>query len=228
MNVLVAAEYGGRVSTWGVTVWPGDSVEQVPAGDTGGLLDLPVRFDEQLHCRKACIGTCSFQHGSRHVHSAHELTVEPASAGTATRAWDNITTVVSSSSRFILLPLSSATNEPSFLGLCATRDFAPARAVKSGNEKGGSRRRSHSVCVVPNNNGGSVFSFLPQRALPEHEALFVTPHGLDLGALCAAAGAGHVRIERADDLVPSDRGRNVEWHAEVQAAVDTALAGGLD
>lgn len=33
VNVMVAAHYGGRVSTWGVTVWPGDTAEEVPPFD---------------------------------------------------------------------------------------------------------------------------------------------------------------------------------------------------
>ncbi len=33
VNVMVAARDGGRVSTWGTTVWPGDTVKKVPAFD---------------------------------------------------------------------------------------------------------------------------------------------------------------------------------------------------
>jgi 2-succinyl-5-enolpyruvyl-6-hydroxy-3-cyclohexene-1-carboxylate synthase len=106
-----------------------------------------------------------------------------------------------------------------------------------------SARRGHdAVFVVPNNDGGVIFSFLPQRALPEFEELFTTPPGLDLASICAAAGAGHARVESANQVVPAietaraaggvhvveipiDREENVRRHAEVHAAVADALHG---
>jgi 2-succinyl-5-enolpyruvyl-6-hydroxy-3-cyclohexene-1-carboxylate synthase len=104
-----------------------------------------------------------------------------------------------------------------------------------------SAARGHdAVFVVPNNDGGAIFSFLEQRGLPEFADLFVTPHGLDLSKVAAGAEARHALVERGADLgptvieasrsggtwiveVPSDRDLNVARHLEVDAAVASAL-----
>jgi 2-succinyl-5-enolpyruvyl-6-hydroxy-3-cyclohexene-1-carboxylate synthase len=101
--------------------------------------------------------------------------------------------------------------------------------------------RGHdAVFVVPNNDGGAIFSFLEQRGLPEFDGLFLTPHGLDLSKVAAGAGARHALVDRGADLaptvleasrsggvwiveVPSDRDVNVARHLEVNAAVASAL-----
>jgi 2-succinyl-5-enolpyruvyl-6-hydroxy-3-cyclohexene-1-carboxylate synthase len=104
-----------------------------------------------------------------------------------------------------------------------------------------SAARGHdAVFVVPNNDGGAIFSFLEQRGLPEFADLFVTPHGLDLSKVAAGAEARHALVERGADFgptvieasrsggtwiveVPSDRDLNVARHLEVDAAVASAL-----
>ena len=57
--------------------------------------------------------------------------------------------------------------------------------------------------VVPNDDGGAIFSMLEQGA-PEHaasfERLFGTPHGTDLASLCAAARVPHLRVTSRPEL----------------------------
>jgi 2-succinyl-5-enolpyruvyl-6-hydroxy-3-cyclohexene-1-carboxylate synthase len=103
------------------------------------------------------------------------------------------------------------------------------------------RRKVAATLVVLNNGGGTVFGFLPQRDLPEFERLFETRHGIDIGAVAAAAGVAHVRVETSADLVPAirtaeeatgihvvevvvDPELNRLAHHRLQASVDSALA----
>ena len=63
--------------------------------------------------------------------------------------------------------------------------------------------RPDLTIVVPNDDGGAIFSMLEQGA-PEHaaqfERLFGTPHGVDLGALCAATRTPHLRVTSRPEL----------------------------
>ena len=99
-----------------------------------------------------------------------------------------------------------------------------------------------ATIVVLNNDGGGIFSFLPQAAHPAHfERLFGTPHGLEFGPVAALYGARYHRAEGWDALregvdagltgrglhiveMRTDRARNVVLHREAWAAVARALA----
>jgi 2-succinyl-5-enolpyruvyl-6-hydroxy-3-cyclohexene-1-carboxylate synthase len=100
-----------------------------------------------------------------------------------------------------------------------------------------------ATIVVVNNNGGGIFSFLPQADQLDpatFETLFGTPTGIDIGAAARLFEASHARpLSRCGfrrDLtraltepglsiveVVTDRARNVTQHRDVWTAVASAL-----
>jgi 2-succinyl-5-enolpyruvyl-6-hydroxy-3-cyclohexene-1-carboxylate synthase len=96
--------------------------------------------------------------------------------------------------------------------------------------------------ILLNNDGGGIFSFLPQAGDAEHfETLFGTPHGLDFRPLAQMYGARYERVESWETFrttvqhgleagglhiveVPTERARNVTLHREIWQAVSAALA----
>jgi 2-succinyl-5-enolpyruvyl-6-hydroxy-3-cyclohexene-1-carboxylate synthase len=106
----------------------------------------------------------------------------------------------------------------------------------------GSRRRDvDAVFVVLDNNGGGIFSFLPQSALDEHfEDLFGAPQDVDVHQLGALYDVGVVDVNHAEELAPaiadaiaaggvrivraaSERHENVRRHRAVLHTVYEAL-----
>ena len=96
--------------------------------------------------------------------------------------------------------------------------------------------------VLLNNDGGGIFSFLPQADEPEHfETLFGTPHGLDFRPAVEMYGGRFQRVATWDAFrtairasfdssgltvveVPTDRARNVALHREIFRTASSAVA----
>jgi 2-succinyl-5-enolpyruvyl-6-hydroxy-3-cyclohexene-1-carboxylate synthase len=101
--------------------------------------------------------------------------------------------------------------------------------------------RLQATIVLLNNDGGGIFSFLPQADYPEHfEQLFGTPHGLDFSRFAEVYGARFSRAETWVDFrcavgqalgtsgisiveMRTQRASNVRLHREVWAAVAAAV-----
>ncbi len=102
-----------------------------------------------------------------------------------------------------------------------------------------------ALCVVvANNDGGGIFSFLPQAQLGEvFEPFFGTPHGLELGTSVRMCGGRHERVSEFEALttavsahcanpsglqvleVPTHRDRNVVEHRRIVAQAASVLHG---
>ncbi|MEZ5176471.1 MAG: 2-succinyl-5-enolpyruvyl-6-hydroxy-3-cyclohexene-1-carboxylic-acid synthase [Acidimicrobiia bacterium] len=105
------------------------------------------------------------------------------------------------------------------------------------------RLQAPLTVVVINNDGGGIFSFLPQRTsavLPDdlYERHWGTPHGFTLIPIATSLGVTAARVERVDQLrdrlndgrqpglveIQTDRSLNAAVHDTIQQAVSVALA----
>ncbi len=102
--------------------------------------------------------------------------------------------------------------------------------------------RLNLTIVLVNNDGGGIFSFLPQAAYPEHfEQLFATPTGLDFSMAVQMYGGQFHRVASWELFrkavsqglhngglhvieISSERSSNVDMHRRLWESVDGALA----
>jgi 2-succinyl-5-enolpyruvyl-6-hydroxy-3-cyclohexene-1-carboxylate synthase len=139
------------------------------------------------------------------------------------------------------------------LGAAASRPGCPTVGLvgdlallhDAGALLGAARRELNCVMVVVDNDGGGIFSFLPQASAladDDFERLFATPHGLDLADLTRLHGLATCEVERIDELdgavragfktramtvivVRTEQRANVRVHDELHAAIAAALDG---
>ncbi|MEV1179183.1 thiamine pyrophosphate-dependent enzyme, partial [Nonomuraea sp. NPDC049784] len=107
----------------------------------------------------------------------------------------------------------------------------------------GPREPRPDLCyVVVNNDGGGIFSLLPQAAVRDpFERVFGTPHGVDLGYVAAATGTPYTLVGDISDLpkalrgegprvveVRTDREENAIVHARLREVAQEAVHSFLD
>ncbi|MCG5213683.1 2-succinyl-5-enolpyruvyl-6-hydroxy-3-cyclohexene-1-carboxylic-acid synthase [Streptosporangium sp. KLBMP 9127] len=105
----------------------------------------------------------------------------------------------------------------------------------------GPREPRPDLClVVVNNDGGGIFSLLPQAALRDpFERVFGTAHGVDLAYVAAATGTPYTQVTDPDQLskamrgegprmieVRTDREQNAILHAAMRDAAQDAIRAG--
>ncbi|MEX1271425.1 MAG: thiamine pyrophosphate-dependent enzyme, partial [Acidimicrobiia bacterium] len=103
--------------------------------------------------------------------------------------------------------------------------------------------RPDVVFVVVNNDGGGIFSFLPQvRQTDVFEQVFGTPHGRSFEMLAAFHGVHHRRLVEIGPQIEAalgtggtwileavtDRSSNPEVHRELTRAVVTTVKGSVE
>lgn len=106
------------------------------------------------------------------------------------------------------------------------------------------RHGLRATIIVINNDGGGIFSFLPQRACGDQVAeYFFTPHGLDFRGAAEMYGCVFTRVASWEQFrsavmaslhaqqttvieVPSDRRRNVKLHRRIWAVAAEAVREG--
>ena len=102
----------------------------------------------------------------------------------------------------------------------------------------------NATIVVLNNDGGGIFSFLPQAKYGDHfEEVYGTPHGLTFESVAELYGLGYTRIEGWEEFgeavgrgvgtrgtsiieAPGSRERNVVLHREAASAAMQSLWSG--
>jgi 2-succinyl-5-enolpyruvyl-6-hydroxy-3-cyclohexene-1-carboxylate synthase len=105
------------------------------------------------------------------------------------------------------------------------------------------RHALRATIVLLNNDGGGIFSFLPQADDPEHfEELFGTPHGLDFRPVTEMYGLAYRPVRSWAELrtavresvaspgvtlveVPTDRPANVRLHRQLWEVAARAIRG---